>query len=322
MMKWALRLLIVWAVLTPGSLVQAQTYPDRPVKIVVPFGAGGITDLVARLIADKMAMTLKQTVYVENKPGMGGALGPSTVASAPPDGYTLLFGGTGNAIGQSIYKNLSYDIVRDFTAISRVAEAVNVLVVNPKVPANSVAELVALLKAKPDDLRYASSGNGGLYHLAMELFRYMTNTKIQHIPYKTESAQRTDVVAGRIEVMIDAYGVVKGNVDDGQLRVLATTSTKRFPALPNVPTLAESGLPGYEADAWVGLLAPTGTPMPIIAKIHEAVVKALAEPDVQAKFADQGLIAIGDAPQQASEFIKKDVARWKEIVNRAGVSVR
>lgn len=322
MKNWALRLLIAWAALTPISLAQAQTYPDRAVKIVVPFGAGGITDLVARLIADKMATTLKQTVYVENKPGMGGALGPGTVSSALPDGYTLLFGGTGNSIGQSIYKKLPYDMARDFTAITRVAEAVNVLAINPKVSAKTVAELVALLKAKPDQLLYASSGNGSLYHLAFELFKYMTDTKVLHIPYKTESAQRTDVVAGRIEMMIDAYGVVKGNVDDGQLRLLATTSAKRFAAIADVPTLAESGLPGYDADAWVGLLAPAGTPAPVVDKIYQAVVKALAEPDVQAKFAEQGLISIGDTPQQAGEFIKNDVARWREIVQRAGVSIQ
>jgi tripartite-type tricarboxylate transporter receptor subunit TctC len=323
MKNWGLRLLIVWVVLSPISLAQAQTYPDRAVKIVVPFGAGGITDVVARLIADKMAISLKQTVYVENKPGMGGALGPATVASAPPDGYTLLFGGTGNSIGQTLYgKKLSYDLVNDFTAISRVAEAVNVLCVNPKVPANTVAELIALIKSKPDQFLYASSGNGGLYHLAFELFKYMTDTKVRHIPYKTESAQRTDVVAGRIEMMIDAYGVVKGNVDDGQLRLLATTSTKRFAAIANVPTLAESGLLGYEADAWVGLLAPAGTPAEVVDKIYQAVAKALTQPDVQGKFAEQGLIPIGDTPPQAGDFIRKDVARWKEIIERAGVSVQ
>jgi tripartite-type tricarboxylate transporter receptor subunit TctC len=323
MKSWVLRPLVAWAVLAPISLVHAETYPDRPVKIVVPFGAGGITDVVARLIADKMAITFKQTVYVENKPGMGGALGPSTVASALPDGYTLLFGGTGNSIGQTLYgKKLSYDLVKDFTAISRVAEAVNVLCVNPKVPANTVAELIALIKSKPDQLLYASSGSGGLYHLAFELFKFMTDTKVRHIPYKTESAQRTDVVAGRIEMMIDAYGVVKGNVDDGQLRLLATTSTKRFAAISNVPTLTESGLPGYEADAWVGLLAPAGTPALVIDKIYQAASKALADPDVRAKFAEQGLISIGDTPQQANDFIKKDVARWKEIIERAGVSVQ
>lgn len=323
MKTWTLRLLIACAViLAPASLVQAQTYPERPVKIVVPFGAGGITDVVARIIAEKMSVTLNQTVYVENKPGMGGALGPGYVAAAAPDGYTLLFGGTGNSIGQSIYKNLTYNLVHDFVAISRVAEAINVLCVNPNVPAKSEQELIALLKGKPDQYLYGSSGTGSLYQLAFEMFKFMTDTKVRHIPYKTESAMRTDVIAGRIHMMIDAYGVLKGNIADGQLRVLAVTSEKRFAALPNVPTLRELGLKDYEADAWVGLQAPAGTPAPIVDKIYQAVVKALADPNVQTKFADQGLISIGDTPKQASEYIKNDVARWKEIVERAGVSIQ
>lgn len=291
-------------------------------RIVVPFGAGGITDVVARLIAEKMSVTLNQSVYVENKPGMGGALGPGVVATARPDGTSLLFGGTGNSIGQSLYKNLPYNLVRDFVAVTRVAEAVNVLCVNPKVPAKSIPELIALLKAKPDQLTYASSGTGGLYHLALEDFKYMTNTAVRHIPYRTEGEQRADVVAGRVDMLIDAYGVVKGNIDNGQLRVLAVTSEKRLAALPNVPTLQQLGLKGYDADAWVGLLAPAGTPAPIIDKIYRAAIKALAEPDVKAKFAEQGVVAIGDTPQQAAEFIKKDVARWKGIIERAGVTVQ
>ena len=322
MKKWALCLLLVAAVTAPASFVQAQTYPDRPVKIVVPFGAGGITDVVARIIADKMSQTLNQTVYVENKPGMGGALGPGYVAQSMPDGYTLLFGGTGNSIGQSIYKNLPYNLVRDFVAITRVAEAINVLCVNPNFPAKTAPELIALLKAKPDQYLYGSSGNGSLYQLAFELFKYLTETKVRHIPYKTESAMRTDVIAGRVQMMIDAYGVVKGSLASGELRVLAVTSAKRSNVLPGVPTLQELGLKDYEADAWVGFQAPAGTPKPIVDKIYQAVVKALAQPDVQTKFADQGLIAIGDTPEQAAQYIKNDVERWKVIVERAGVTVQ
>lgn len=324
MKDWASRILLAGLVVCSITPAPAQnSYPDHAVKIIVPFGAGGITDLVARLIAEKMAVSMKQTVFVENRPGMGGALGPGTVSSAPPDGYTLLFGGTGNTIGQTLYnKRLPYNIVGDFAPISRVAEAVNVLAVNPKVPAKTVAELIALLKSKPDEMLYGSSGNGSLYHLTMELFKDLSGTKIRHIPYKTEGAMRTDVVAGRVNMMIDAYGVVKGNVDEGQLRIIATTSAKRFAALKDVPTLAESGLTDYEGDAWVGLLAPAGTPPGIIEKIHAIVVKTLAEPDVLEKFAQQGLIAIGDTPQEAGDVIKKDVQRWKEIIERAGVSIQ
>jgi tripartite-type tricarboxylate transporter receptor subunit TctC len=322
MKKWALRLLLTAAVIAPASLVQAQTYPDRPVKIVVPFGAGGITDVVARIIADKMSRTLNQTVYVENKPGMGGALGPGYVAQSAPDGYTLLFGGTGNSIGQSIYKNLSYNLVRDFVAITRVAEAINVLCVNPNFPANTAPELIAVLKTKPDQYLYGSSGNGSLYQLAFELFKYLTDTKVRHIPYKTESAMRTDLIAGRVQMMIDAYGVVKGSLASGELRVLAVTSAKRSGILPDVPTLEELGLKDYEADAWVGFQAPAGTPKPVVDKIYQAVIKALAEPDVQNKFADQGLISIGDTPEQAALYIKNDVERWKVIIERAGITAQ
>ena len=250
-----LRLLIAWTVLASTSFVQAQTYPEHPVRIVVPFGAGGITDVVARLIAEKMSVTLNRECLRREQAGHGRRTraGRCRYRAAGRDLPTVRRHRQLNR-AVALIRILPYNLVRDFVAVTRVAEAVNVLCVNPKVPAKSIPELIALLKAKPDQLTYASSGTGGLYHLALEDFKYMTNTAVRHIPYRTEGEQRADVVAGRVDMLIDAYGVVKGNIDNGQLRVLAVTSEKRLAALPNVPTLQQLGLKGYDADAWVGLL--------------------------------------------------------------------
>lgn len=320
--KHICRLLMIAAAGLAITSAQAQDYPSRVVKIIVPFGAGGITDLYARMLAERLQPILGQTVVVENRPGQGGSLGPIGVARAEPDGHTLLLGGVGNVIGETLYqKNLTYSILTDFTPIVRSAAIVNILFVNPKVKANSVQELIALAKAQPGKLTYASSGHGGVYHLAMEMFKSMSGTNILHVPYRTEPAGRTDVITGVADMMITAYGVAASGLEAKQIRVLAVTSPKRFALLRDVPTIAESGLPGYDGDAWIGLLAPAGTPAAIVDRINREVTRIQAEPEFAAKLAQAGLAAIEETPAEFGAVLRSDVERWKKVIAAAGTKV-
>jgi tripartite-type tricarboxylate transporter receptor subunit TctC len=309
------------ALICGATIAHAQEYPNKLIKIVVPFGAGGITDVYARLIAEGLHTSLSQPVIVENRPGQGGSLGPAAAAKAEPDGYTLLLGGTGNTIGETLYKNLSFSMLKDFVPIVRGATIVNVLFIKNALPVKSVQELVALAKSEPGKLQYASSGYGGVYHLAFELFKYMTGTNILHVPYRTEPAARTDVIAGRMDMMITAYGVAAPSIDAGQVRALALTGKTHFSRLPGVPTLAESGLPGYDGDAWIGLLAPTGTPTTIVNKIHAAVTEIQKQPEFQAKLAQIGLSAVDETPEQFATFLTDEVMKWKKIIELSGTTV-
>ena len=299
----------------------AQDYPTRIVKIIVPFGAGGITDLYARMVADKLKVAFNQPVVVENRPGQGGSFGPASVAKSDPDGYTLLLGGSGNVIGETLYKSLSYSLLRDFVPVARCALAVNVLFVNSKVKANNTAELIALAKSQPGKLTYASSGYGGIYHLAMEMFKYMSGTDILHVPYRTETAGRTDVVSGQVDMMISAYGVTAAGIEAGQVRPIALTSATRFSRAPNIPTLAELGLPGYEGDAWVGLLAPTGTPVSVINRINAEVAKFQKDPEFLSKLTQAGMSPAEMRVDEFGAFLKSDVARWKKIIEVSGTKI-
>jgi tripartite-type tricarboxylate transporter receptor subunit TctC len=308
-------------VLSFAAPATAQTYPTRPVKIVVPFGAGGITDLYARLLADRLQEPLGQPVIVENRPGQGGSFGPASVAKSEPDGYTLLTAGGGNAIGETLYKNLPYSILKDFTPVVRGVSAVNLLFVNPSVKATNVKELIALAKANPGKLTYASSGHGGIYHLAMELFKFMTGTNILHVPYRTETAARTDVITGQVDMMISAYGVVLPGMQANQLRAIAITSPTRFSVAPDIPTLAESGLPGYDGDAWMGLLAPAGTPQSVVARIHNEVNKIQRRQDVRDKLAHAGIATVEMDNQAFARHLAADVARWKKVIEFSGAKI-
>lgn len=315
------RLLVAAATVCVAAAAHAQSFPNKPVKIVVPFGAGGVTDLIARQMGERMTPGLGQQVIVENRPGQGGSLGPGYVAKSDPDGYTLILAGSANAIGETLYKNLPFSLLKDFAPITRVASIVNVMIVNPSVKANSVQEVVALAKAQPGKMTYASSGNGGVYHLVTEMFKSMTGTNILHVPYRTEPAGRTDVIGGRADMMITAYGVAAPNMRAGQIRVLAVTSPARFADLPDVPTIAESGVPGYNGDAWVGLLAPAGTPPAVVDRIHAEVAKVLAQPDFRAKLGEQALTPIEDTPAEFAAFLKADVEKWRKIIQASGAKV-
>jgi tripartite-type tricarboxylate transporter receptor subunit TctC len=302
---------------------QAQDFPSKPVTVIVPFGAGGVTDLFARQVVEKLEPLLGQQVIVENKPGQGGSLGPRAVADADPDGYTLSLIGSGNAIGQTLYENLTYSLTDDFAPVVNLVELTNVLIVNPEVEADSVQELIDLAKENPGELKFASSGSGGVYHLDMEMFRNMADIDVLHVPFRTEPEGRTDVIAGRSDAMITAFGVAQPNIAAGQLKALGVTGSNRFPELPDVPTISEAGLPGFAGNAYIGLVAPAGTPPERIEILRVAFVEAINDPEFKAKIAKQGMAVVDDQTSEGfDQYIKDEVAKWKKVIEDAGIEKR
>ena len=301
---------------------KAQDYPSKPIRLVVPFAAGGATDVLARLVGERLTATLGQQVVVDNRPGAGGNIGSDLVARAEPDGYTILMGAVGtHAINPSLYPKMPYDPVKDFAPVTLVASVPNVLVINPGVPANSVQELIDLAKAKPGELNFASSGNGTSIHLSGELFKAMTGTDIVHVPYKGSGPAVTDLLGGQVQMMFDNMPSSLPHVKAGKLRALGVTSAKRSPALPEVPTIAEAGVPGYDATSWFGILAPAGTPEPVVTRLQGAIVQALGEPEMRQRMADLGAEPVGDTPAEFGQFIAAEIAKWAKVVNDAGVKL-
>ncbi len=299
----------------------AQDYPNKPVRIIVPFGAGGPADIYARVVAQRLSEPLAQQVIVENRPGAGSAIGTDAVAKAAPDGYTLLMISNTHTINETLNTKLPYNLLRDFAPITQVNVMPNVLVVSPAMAVNSVKELVALAKSKPGKLNYASSGPGTPYHLAAELFKSMTGTDIIHIPHKASGEARASVLGGQVEMMFDSLPTTVQQIKTGKLKGLAITSVRRSPLLPDMPTVAEAGVPGYEADLWLGLVAPVGTPAAIINRLHAETVKILQRPDVRANFAQQGTETIGSTPAQFAAVLKQDVEKWGKVVKSSGAKV-
>jgi tripartite-type tricarboxylate transporter receptor subunit TctC len=312
---------IVAGLALAGS-AKAQDYPSKPIRLVVPFAAGGATDVLARLVGERLTASLGQQVVVDNRPGAGGNIGSDLVARAEPDGYTILMGAVGtHAINPSLYPKMPYDPVKDFAPVTLVASVPNVLVVNPEVPANSVQELIDLAKAKPGELNFASSGNGTSIHLSGELFKAMTGTDIVHVPYKGSGPAVTDLLGGQVQMMFDNMPSSLPHVKAGKLRALGVTSAKRSPALPEVPTIAEAGVPGYDATSWFGILAPAGTPEPVVMRLQGAIVQALGEPEMRQRMADLGAEPVGDTPAEFGQFIAAELAKWAKVVNDAGVKL-
>ena len=304
------------------ALAHAQTYPTKPIRLVVPFPPGGATDILARDVAQKLTEAWGQSVIVDNRPGAGGNIGSELVAKSAPDGYTLEMGTVGtHAINASLYAKMPYDHVKDFTPVILVAGVPNVLVVNPAVPANSVAELVAYAKANPGKLNFASSGNGTSIHLSGELFKVMAGVQITHIPYKGSAQALQDLLAGQVQLMFDNLPPSLPQIKAGKLRALAVTSATRAPALPDVPTLAESGLPGFEASSWFGILAPAGTPAPIVAKLNAEVANWLATPEAKEKLLKQGANPAGGTPQDFAKHIAAETAKWAKVVKDSGAKI-
>ncbi|TMH54501.1 MAG: tripartite tricarboxylate transporter substrate binding protein [Betaproteobacteria bacterium] len=307
--------------LVAGAVV-AQQWPSKPIKWVVPFAPGGTTDILARTIGEKLSVTLGQPIIVDNKPGAGGGVGADQVAKSPADGYTIM-GGTisTHAINASLYSNLPYDPVRDFAPITLIVRVPNMLVVNPELPAKDVRELIALLKASPGKYSFASSGNGTSQHLSGELFKTMTGVEMQHIPYRGSPPALADVVGGQVAMTFDnittAWPLVKG----GKLRALAVTTAKRSPIAPDVPTLAESGLPGYEIGSWQGVFAPAGVSTEIVKRLNTEIVRIINAPDVRQKLVDMGAEPAPNTPEEFAAMVKAEVAKWADVVRKSGAKV-
>ena len=303
-----------------GSM-RAQDYPTRTVRFIVPYVPGGGVDFVGRTLAQKLSDSWGQPVIVDNRPGGGTNIGSELVARAAPDGYTLLIGGVPNTVNVTLYPKLSYDLIRDFAPVILLDTAPNVLAVHPLVPAKSVRELIALAKAHRGALTYASAGIGSSNHLSGELFRTMAQIEIVHIPYKGGGAAVTDLLGGHVTMYFGTTPSTMPHVRSGKLRALGVTTAKRTRAAPDVPTIAESGLPGYEQSAWHGLLAPAATPQTIIATLHAEVLRVLRSQDVTDRFAVQGIEVIGSLPAEFAVFIKQDIAKYEKLVKTAGIRI-
>jgi tripartite-type tricarboxylate transporter receptor subunit TctC len=305
------------------AAAQAPEWPQaRPITYVVPFTAGGSTDVVGRTIVEKLQASLKQTIVVENKPGQGGAIGASFVAKAPPDGYTL-FGGTisTHAINASLYKNLSYDPVKDFEPVALVAMLPNVLLVDPALGVNSVAELIALLKKDEKRRTFASSGAGTSTHLAGEMFADLIGVPLSHIPYKGTPPAMVDVSSGQVTFMFDQMTAAVPLLQAGKLKLLAVTTGKRIALSPGTPTMIESGVPGFEMSSWQAIYAPKGTPKPIVQRLHAEIAKALKMPDVQAKLGGQlGMELVGGTPEELAALMSREIPRWGALVKKSGAT--
>jgi tripartite-type tricarboxylate transporter receptor subunit TctC len=299
----------------------AQGYPTKPAKVVVPYPPGGPTDIVARVVSQKLSEQMGQQFIVENRPGAGGNIGAEAVAKSPADGYTLLVATTAHAINPALFKSLSYNLVKDFAPLSQLTSGPLVIVANPSLPAKNVKELIALAKAKPGSLNYASSGNGQSTHLSAELFGAMAGVKMNHIPYKGSAPALTDVMGGQASLMFDTMLSAMPQVKNGKLKAIAVTSAARSPAAPDVPTVAESGLPGYEAIAWNGLLAPAGTPAEVVSKLNAELKKALDAPDVKDRFSAQGFGAAWNTREAFAKFIQAELDKWAKVVKVSGATL-
>jgi tripartite-type tricarboxylate transporter receptor subunit TctC len=298
---------------------QAQgNYPDRPIKLVVPFPAGGATDLIARTLGQKLGEALGQPVVVENKPGAAAALGTDLVAKSPPDGYTLVLGISSSMVVGPVYTKVPYDPVRDFAPIAIATVSPFALVVHPSVPAKSVRELVALAKEKPGELNVASFGSGSSSHLTAELFKAMAGVNLTHVPYKGGPPALQDLIAGRVQVMFDIISSVRAHMEAGRLRALAVTGPRRSPVASDVPTVAET-LPGFESSAWFGILAPAGTPDPIIRRLNKEIVQIVKGPALKELYAKQAMEPVGSTPEEFAAVIKADLAKWAKVIKDAGI---
>ena len=303
--------------------VSAQDYPTRPVTIIVPQPPGGGTDIISRIIGEQLSKQLGQPFVIENRTGAGTVVGTAAAATAAPDGYTLLAGLNSNmAVNPSLFAKLSYDPIRDFTPVGMLAEFPFVLVVSNNFPAHSVKELIALAKSKPGEINYASAGNGTGQHLSMELFKLMAGVNLTHVPYRGAAPAYTDVISGQTPVFFDNLASALGQIKGGTVRALAVTGTERSPLVPDVPTVAEAGVPGYENYVWFGLWAPKKTPQPIVEKLYAQIRKALADPTVKERIAKDAGVPMDMPLADIEPFVKAEIAKWADVVKRAGISVQ
>ena len=300
-------------------LATAQSYPAKAIRIIVPFAAGGNTDFTARAIAERLTPVLKQQVIVDNRPGGATNIGSEVVARATPDGYTLLMGGASNAINMSLFSKLPYDTLRDFEPIVLCVQGANVLALHPSVPAKNLKELIALAKARPGTLNFASSGLGSSNHMAGELFKVMAGVNIVHVPYKGNAPALTDTLGGHVEMIFSGVPALIPAIQSGRVRAIAIGSLKRFPALPNVPTFDEAGVKGYEATTWFGLMAPAKTPKDIVARLNTEVDKILKSVELKERFIAEGLEPMGGSPEAFAKFIRAEIAKYARVIKAANV---
>jgi tripartite-type tricarboxylate transporter receptor subunit TctC len=311
--------LIVWLAATNAL---SQTYPSRPVRIVVPLSPGGFADTPARMLAPRLSEQMGRQFFVENKPGAGGTIGADFVAKSAPDGYTLLLTGTPHVISAHLYKKMPYDALKDFTHIALVASGPYALVVNPqKLAVSSVRELIAAARAQPGKIDFASSGNGSAQHLVGALFNSMAGIDLNHVPYKGSGPAMQDLIAGQVGVSFAGIPNVLGHVKSGRLRALGVTTAKRWSELPDIPTLAEAGVPGYEATLWLNVSGPAGMPAEIVQRLNREIDKALSDPEVQASFRAAGVEATSMGPQELSAFIRAEHEKWGRVVRETGATV-
>ena len=305
-----------------GSAAQAEDYPGRPVRIVVPFGPGGPADVAARLIGNVLQESLGQPFIVENRTGAGGVIGTQEAAKSPPDGYTLLMMSNTQTANESLVPpaQRKYELMRDLVPIAPVNSSDLVIVVHPDVGAKTLAEFIALAKSQPGKLNYASSGQGTPYHMAGELFKTMAGVDIVHVPYRNSGEARSGVIGGQVQMMIDAVPAMAPNINEKQVRALATTGTARSSVLPDVPTVIEAGVPGYEATIWLGLMAPAGTPKPIVEKLNAAVNAFVKRPEIVKLWREQGALPMSMSPEEFDKFLRGDIVKWAEVVKKFGKS--
>ena len=297
----------------------AQAYPSRPIRFIVPNGMGGTTDTIARAIAQRVAEDLGQQVVVDNRPGSGGIIGSELVARSPADGYTWLMGTIGNlAISPHLYKRLGYDPLNDFAPVTQIAASAYVLIVHPTLPIKSVSELVAAARSRPAKLNYASAGSGTGSHLTMELFRSITGVELVHVPYKGGTPGLTALVAGEVQTMFNGIPSTLPQVRSGRVRALAVTTAQRSPAIPELPTVGEAGYRGAESTSWTALLMPQGTPAAIIERVHRAFINAIAMPEVRKHLQLDGAEPVGSAPHELGAYLRRELAKWGEVVRRSG----
>jgi len=299
----------------------AQSYPSRPVHVIVPFAAGGPADIFARFVGQRLQEALGQPFVVEDRPGGGSLVGTDAVAKSAPDGYTLLMMSNTHTVNESLIANKPFQLLRDFVPVAPVNYSDLVLVVHPSVPANTLKEFIALAKSKPHALNYASSGPGTPYHMAGELFKAMAGLDIVHVPYKGSSGARTDVLGGQVQMMFDSITTMAPNVRAGKLKALGTTGKTRSPVLPEVPTVAEAGVPGYEATIWLGIMAPAGTPKPIVERLNAEIRKIVSSPGVREAWEKQGAAPMNMSTDEFGQYLREDIAKWAQVVKISGAKV-
>ena len=304
-----------------GASTAPSAYPNRPLRFVIPFTPGGAADVLARLTGAKVSETLGQQVVIDGRPGAGGNIAAEVAARAAPDGYTLLQANLAHAIGASLYRKLGYDILRDFVPVTQLASTPFILCLNPAVPATSVKDLIALARSQPGRFAYGSSGNGGPSHMATELFQSLAGIEMRHVPYKGGVPASIDLIAGQIQVMLNTPPVILAHARAGRVKALAVTSAKRIPTMPELPTIGDAALPGYEATTWFGVMLPTGTSPAIVSKLHAAFSAALKAPDLRERMSTENLDLVGSSPAEFAAYVKAEIPKWAKVVKSSGARV-